>query len=1311
MMQHTRLLLGLALSLSTACRQEPRIGGVSLECTRDSQCTAIGADWRCVDQACVRNTPPQLTAIAELGATERQLALDAYHPYQLGAAVTLEARFADADGDLLAITWTAASGPALAALPAPVEDAQVTLALATLGVYTLAVEGTDPYGGTASATVHLVAQPSLSAIYVSQLGSDAADCGTVNAPCQTITAGLARLPGAGPGELLLAAAAGGEPYRVCLDLDTDQTLRGCFDPFSWERAPALLRGCRVECDDAAGHALRGGARLEDVVLSIADGVAPRPGSGELPLPLTTLWLWANGGASPTVEESEIMVPSCGNACFAAGVVSVLAAPELLGVDVRGTVEDYEPLLGYIGVAALGGAPLLRGLTADESRSGTARGRILLNAPTTLFANGVLAAGSAMVIEGVEISGGPVANWLGVLAMDSPLQLTDSQILLAGFGTRSAIGVTQTTCANGFSPLPLCDCTDWLPAADCTGLSVTPPTGEVLLRGNSIAIDSASPIPGAAPCFGVGVLHDTAPFPATIEGNTVTIGANLTAGVGVELATSDESAETSHLIEGNSVSVADATIDYLCLLENLAENDLDDFAAQSTGLLVWGSANVTARDNDVAVGVHEWKSRALLCIAPAALHIEGNRLSAGASTDGVDGTNAVGAQLTATRTEQVARFVRNQVRIGGPLIVDEAVLGGATTGVALDLSLDQILDEGGAPIDSPRWEIANNTFFAGDVPYATAALFTITGVAQPAGGAWPVVRFNTFHGGGTVERGLTSTAVVTEFLDSAGRFSNNLLDAGNASGRKLLLDNRLWSFMSGAGNLGQFAGRSQGPLPILGAAWPSDGAPGGSNAAGGWATLFAGTGELVELSERTAALAERRRMPLGARPLAAWSGRVNQVLTFVIAIPGALGVSQVSPVGFDEFGVALLGADEEGLPFVPCAVAMWDADGAPPQDLVFVQGPSGCGNAALAHAAAGLFVMRGKPLSEGGGFRAPEKVSAVSVTDPTALDVSARTGVLYLADDAGATRTLYALPAAGSADVASSQQALAGRATRLVAGTLSDGAVGSGPTGSFIDDLSLIVDGELTAYRRFESLWLAVLPTDDECPGAAVATALAIGNLAVDLTTNRGDELAVACSDGTLKVYRAQLGAGTELAPASPVLNLGQAPTALAVGLPNADAAAANAGRLLVLTAIPGTPPATPGQSRVVVAELRNPGTGYTWGPSRTIDVELLDNVASRELSGVWSDEISAIIAPGFVTDEPDLDTPACTLACRAAGAPDDLHLALPSGEACHDAAVDEDLTALGLTPVLDDLDGCAARPSPPRDLGADEAGASGSACY
>ncbi|MEE8409644.1 MAG: hypothetical protein V3T05_08565, partial [Myxococcota bacterium] len=431
-----------AALLAGGCNRKPMVDGVTLECSVDDHCQAIGDEWRCYESVCVENTPPVVRPFDVLRMT-------------LGANIDVVAVTDDFEDDTSTFTWTQVSGPTTL-LASPLENARLLVTPTEIGIHVFQVIGNDSFSPSEPALLTVIVQPDADAIYIWKGGEDSSACGTFDAPCATVGQGLAimRAATSAPKPVLLAAATGVDPYADCIHLTGNEQLRGCFDPVTWTHDPTLRERCRIECDETGGHSLSGDASLRDVALAMSPAT-PLP-TGNDPLP--TLWL--HGGA-PTVDDVDIETAPCGDGCIVGGVASIYSDALIRGVEIRGGVVGFDPVDIFIGMVVIGGAPTFEG---KIDAAGNRRGSILMNAPADDTALGVVASLSEILLTDVTITGGLATTLRGIHFLDGSPAVQNVTIDLVGFGSQELGGIAVLPCVA----MPeFCRCPSASPACPAT----------------------------------------------------------------------------------------------------------------------------------------------------------------------------------------------------------------------------------------------------------------------------------------------------------------------------------------------------------------------------------------------------------------------------------------------------------------------------------------------------------------------------------------------------------------------------------------------------------------------------------------------------------------------------------------------------------------------------------------------------------------------------------------------------------------------------------------------------------------------------
>jgi hypothetical protein len=974
-MRSTHAVLVLVLvSTALACHEQPSLAGVSLECKTDLDCSSHGEGWRCYENGCIRNTPP---TIAALEPDYVALASPA-------AAVSKTASAIDTEGDALTFAWRALPGPAAALAnftgDRVVSGETLTVTPTAVGIYDFEVTANDGYADSVSVSYRLVVQPELDAVYVSTSGADAPGCGTVTEPCASIGFGVGVASTRTRPLVLVAAAGGGGDYAECLDVGGDVIVSGCYDAETWASLTEARDRCAVRCakpngtaadpehpavTDMAGHRLRGNATLRDLSLRLDPLVAP------VLNPLTVadtgdsfgiVTLLITDGA-PSVEDVDIRIADCGAGCSSVGLGSIYASPTLVGVDISGAIEGFDPMDLYIGMLFYGGTPTV----LSDAGHLTRRGQVVMNLPATQAAIAVLAAVSVLTLDGISIQGGLAPTLVGVETIVGQTTLDNVDVELTGLGARTIYGVLAAGCDPAGDGPNACDCSLWYPACPATEPARPTPPALTLTNTRVRVKVPTSAGAGLRPCAGVGmqVAADAVALtvdgdsnPAADAGSQIQVGDDFTLALGMILQLTT-SATLPFSVSNTGIDVGSAAVDDVCVFQAEQQGNTD-FPGAAVGVAIADGAGGTLTSNRIRTGANDRISMGIAMFSPSTVTIRGNTIDVAESQGRQVAESAFGvviAKDTATLASP-STFEENRVSIGA------------------DASFGWAVSHGG----SPYWRFVNNFIHGGGAFHSIGMAVGPTTLDA----AFPVFEHNTISGGHAVE-GATSRALqLISPNDDAGHalpdpvlpiFSNNLLDAGKAHGRRILLDNYASKPFgpSSTGNRGQFDDITSGPRPeILIPGVSSFVSTGTAMSKISWWTLASNSSELMNIVEVNPAgtgepnvMALSDGVALGGPVLASWANRLRLKDWLVVALPGSLALAQIDgdalPVFEPAETVTYDPITRAPVPHAPRLVAAAYANRDPLLDLLFVDD-------------AGLWVLYRDPAR---GFNTPELLQATA----------------------------------------------------------------------------------------------------------------------------------------------------------------------------------------------------------------------------------------------------------------------------------------------------------------------------------------------
>ncbi len=1209
MTRATTLLVGLLLA---GCKATPMLNGESLLCARDRDCPD---GLRCLEGGCVANAPP---ALSPLGV----------HFTAVGQPFSLTATADDADADPLVTTFTQRLGPP--ALAAPLTGATLSFTPGDEGVYAFTVAVADGYGTSVAAdlTVIAVADPPAGApLYVSDQGDDDATCGELATPCRTIA--QARANRRTPGEpIILAAGEGFAPYTGCLTMSQGESLWGGFAAWSWRYDPALISRTEVRCNVAGaatpawpeaaaiGHLLADDAVVAQLTLSLdADGLTCTP-----PALLTGTVLIDGADAEPWLWNVDVVAPSAADPCLCLGVVGNLSSPRLVGVEVRGPPLTFATPAAFVGVyLGLGGGSL---------RGDAERGEIRLDVPAGGFAVGVLLADSVATVDGVRVTGGIAPLLLGIEVVGGAPRVAGSTIELTSFGSLAMVGIGAFPCE--------------LSEGECA----TPHPPAALVQDNQVLLHGADGLFSVPPCAGLGVAtvtdyrHPVAQEVANqLTGNSVAIDGSFALASGV--------AALGGKIEvtGNEVTSGPMPADNAaCILINPSLLPGLDLTQAAIGVLVSQGGGDEISANSVRLGPHTVAARGLLVRNSRGLLVSRNELRVG------DGDEPWGEAVA-------AELMNNYDLAAGPSAFDAnraIVAAGARSSAGLLLR---------RRVD---WSITNNFIHGGDAQYATGVAI----ISDGTGESRPHVLHNTIVGGGPASSVSRAVAIRSESRTTTtgvavfGTWLNNLVDGGDATGRRLLSENPGGNALGVQPvNIIQLRPPPPAPDPPRAGVVMSD-----TSLLGDTFHLWlprSGTVASVQLPWLALNLRDEQWQPLAGPFTSLWLGRPEENLVGTLPLlagrPGELGAGTL-------FFGELLGFTVEPLvgtvadaptPLDPRALAGGEIDGEPGTDaaLIVNDGPSGAANGLWG--VVNLAQRYTVPLLT---LEAPTHL-AVNGKDPTAAPLAR----FFVLDDAGDDVALWTWPPRVDPPVADRAIAAA-EPLALAAGLLEDLGAGREQHGA----LALLTSAGL-------QVWLS-----EALPGGAPltvsgATCPSSSPTVVDFASlgcggSACWQLLVGCADGAVRSLRlnsnalvAGFLAEQDGSPTSPVSFVAGGRDRLLVGHVDSP--------VVEIFFVAASPPAT----------LNAP-----------LSYELLAEVElTHPTTGLF-------VGAGGLPLPAGLERGACDLALReSAGDPLDLHLVPGRADDCRDAGAAAAALPVGITFPGLDIDGETRSVIAP-DVGADE---------
>ncbi len=1176
------VLLAIAASLAVGCQHEPRVGGVSLLCKDSSTCPE---GLRCYKGGCIENSPPTLAVPAVVTA-------------RVGEPFTIEAQAEDPEGDPLTFDWQqlADFGEPVSALT--ITGAKLTATAEVVGLHVFVVTASDGFleSQQPSARIEVHVEPTSPTTFVSQLGgTDSESCGSFSEPCATLVQGLLRHAAEGTEGILLAAATA--PYHACLSLTGAEVVSGCYEPGGWAYNSDLRSQCRVECDENTGHLLDGNARVSDLTLSVGQSVAADGG-----VPLTTVHV--KGGA-PTLTDVDILTPACGESCTSVGLESKGASPIIERVEVRGDVQGFTPLSVYVGFYLDGGSPQLIGSPAVRSVDDGGRGGVLLDAPVSDRAYGIINVRSNAVIKGMSIAGGLGSNLAGIDIYGGSPTIQGALLQLTGFGTRSVSGIRAQACTNDSAP---CGCSYF--EQDCDSFVPTPPVVTYVpvptVEDSEIDLSAGPTDLGLAPCLGSAISHQGATVGALVSNNRVTVGNGFTLALGITSGDVGVVGTAPNVFTANRVTVGNSEVDPVCAFLNQQENQ--DVDAGAVGVALFGDSSAELRGNTLDVGSSAETSAGLYLVGGDGYAVADNVFQIGDPASSVVAKQAYGAILAGSGGNP-SSFERNIV----------LPRGGATASVGVGL------------VGDVTWRLANNLIHGGLAPNSIGlSLGTTTPLPD-----WPKIIHNTISGGGDDQSGLTSRAVLlvasNKLSNKTGVLANNLLDAGGALGRRFIFDNpTLSTLASGSGNIAQWQGSIPGPEPDLvipsGAYTFNFGATQAEGAA--WQVLMRGMGEVVTINAVPGALWEGASVATGGRPTASWSDGVMGQAAVAVVVPGGVGLARMVEDSMSDFTFYPTLSYTGGVATSrhPAAVAVGEWQGGFPPDLLFIERKDGA-------TPGSLWVMQG---SVGSGF-APPVDAKVTLDDPTLVAVrmdAARAGDrndVVIVDGSNLVVMPYnlVLDATGLGAISSVKFFHLNEETLATTGRSMDLAV-LAATG-----IHVFVNPDF-AGSNGTSLPAEATFATPPCDASTVETF----SFAQVKALSASKELALACGDGTLELYEYGAGTFTQLKKTSSASPIPVPATMSLIPLSSQKA--------LALTIVAG---ANTAQLFYIDASVVNPSVTGPFNLDFTADIAMRSNSGLQTtFSGMPSGSITVPVTP-------------CALMAQNGGNPQDLHLA-PTDTTC-----------------------------------------------
>ncbi len=1037
----------------TACHAVPQLDGASLICDDDAACPQ---GLRCHRGGCIRNSPPSVDPVGVIFAT-------------VGQPITLRVSVEDPEGDVVTVTWEQTAGSTL--ITSPVTGLATTVTPASAETYTLLVTPRDPYAAGAGTPLSIIAMttpPTGEASYVNDRFADTANCGGIDQPCGTIAAGLAARPR--PDSPLLVAATEGGAYRHCLTLGGEESLWGGFSP-SWQFDPDLAERTRIECDlasvpadpnwpagvTAVGHTLRGNASVGNVVLTTDSSAV----SGAPPWGLVGV-LIPEAGSAPALSDVDVELPAC-NACVAVGVMSTGASPQLSGVNILSGPAVFEHPVVIAGMQIFGGAPRI------EGRNG--RGSVTLSTAAETLAYGILVSDSAALLDDMDVYGGMAPYLIGIEVVAGTTTIANSTVDLRAFGTFFMFGIVV-------SPA---DITDEEPVT-----IVGPP--QATLTGNSVLLRGGSGGFSIAPCLGVGVLlaidfTGAAPSPNEVRDSpAIEISGELGLSGGIVAI-----GGTATLVNNQVATHSSAVNDAGCAEEMASIFPYLTDSLGAVGILVAGADGDRVERNTIEIEANLHHVAGLHVQEAKAVTVLDNTIDVAKGGSAVATASACAAVLSSSAEVTLGE---ESILDGNRLRVHEQTASG--TGLWL--------------LGYKPWRITDNFIYGGDGLYAAGVVVQDQGATS----GWPQVLHNTISGGGDGANSLVSRGVAFDSSSgsgaetplptgSAGVWVNNLIDGGDAGGRRFVVDNALSaSFDEALGNIGMMESALPAPVPLAAVYdnW--------------WFTrrlhwIAPATSTVMSMTTsygNPPVLSNEYWTPTGGRPVAVWASQLGSATTggIVVGLADRIGFAAVTN-GYVEFQWANPLAPS-GAVLTPTVVAYGEEDAKPPQDLVFastVESPA-------------LWVMRGLSPARGGGFSQPVQLAAGTVTRIAVTRADADLGggdrFYYVVDEIGADPTLGAWPTA--------PQTLPNLPATAVSALAAGPIVNSGVGAASYAIVAVNSGGVLTIFNTANPQEQFV-PVPPACQTSA-PTALHLAPMACGLLCAIRDTLLVGCANGTVEFY-------------------------------------------------------------------------------------------------------------------------------------------------------------------------------------------------
>ncbi|MEM6730936.1 MAG: hypothetical protein AAF658_05235, partial [Myxococcota bacterium] len=882
-----QLAASLGLLSIIGCLSDPVTGGQSLVCggapeAADAQCVErFGEGWRCLQSGCVLNESPRIQGFTIDGAgTPSSGPFFVTEPNTF----TLNVVGQDSDGDEVTFSWVATESPAQDPSSAdPFSGAELTRSSTTaetplaLGTYSYRVTPSDSRVNGASRTISVVVQSSDEVIFVSQLGEDTTGCGTIQLPCESLERALTE-NGSG---MRVQLAAGPAPYDYCLGrqapaMETSPgilnpiplNIEGCFDPETWEPSPARRRECRIECAAVEvpsepaldlfglGHTLVGPTTLSNVTLALSvdelsDGVTAAATVVAGPADEQS----SDGFDRIVLRDVDVIGPACGGACFSVALGASDADLDFRGVNVSADADGFDTVSSFLGMSiersrgqivgglAGGAVPIPETAAERGELIESQRGVLTLNAPAIGLAFGLELTEFSGTVDGIIVSGGLGLTISGIQVNGGTPTISNSLVDVVGFGSRGIVGIDVYDCDvvdNGCSDTPV-----------NSGLA------RVNAFNNSVFLGGASDFIASAPCVGLGLQLASQGVQHRIEGNRFVLSDEFTLAAGsvLDVGPADDRETTEATFSGNTLDLAGATNDLICILINSSEQL--PVNAGLIGLRAEGSTHLRISDNTLTVG---------------------EQTTTTSTPQAADDLRSVGLSL-ANANDSATRFMRverNSVQMGAGVV-----------------------DSVAATSDVSRIDWVNNLLYGGDAPRATGFELTTGGLnvsTIATTSELPRLRHNTIVGGGFVGRTASTRGVSIQTPNDAlknnltrvGTLVGNVVDAGRGLGRRFIFDNERVSPVVALAfdaqsapmrNYGQFSGTPAQSQPVLPVVTFTDELFGRSTVR--WRTLGASGETLVWQRNNSATLSLIRDDGVGVVPLRYASRRISSDTVAVV----------------------------------------------------------------------------------------------------------------------------------------------------------------------------------------------------------------------------------------------------------------------------------------------------------------------------------------------------------------------------------------------------------------------------------------------